>query len=138
MHRNGRCMERSRLAQLRAKKHWSLQHAAVLLEVDVTTLNRWEHGKASPRQYNIEKLCEVYGCSEGELGLLHEMSTVEVPVAPPLFDITNESQSFLANDLTMRLLPLAFVPVNVPPVRDRRLLRRCRRWTRPAQNGFSC
>jgi len=105
-------MERSRLAQLRAKKHWSLQHAAVLLEVDITTLNRWEHGKASPRQYNIEKLCEVYGCSEGELGLLHEMSTVEVPVAPPLFDITNESQSFLANDLTMRLLPLAFVPLS--------------------------
>ncbi len=102
-------MERS-LAQLRAKKHWSLQHAATLLEVDASTLNRWEHGKTLPRGYSIEKLCTVYGCSEEELGLQCINPSQVPPSPPPLPDMTDAAQSFLASDPTMRLLSLAFSP----------------------------
>ena len=102
-------MERS-LVRLRAKKHWSLQHAATLLEVDASTLNRWEHGKTFPRGHNVEKLCAVYGCSEEELGL--PISSSQVPLSPPALDLTDAAQSFLASDPTMRLLSLAFSPLD--------------------------
>ena len=101
-------MERS-LARLRAKKHWSLQHAATLLEVDASTLNRWENGKTLPRGYSVEKLCTVYGCSEEELGLACSTSS-QVPSLPASPEMMDAVQSFLASDPTVRLLSLAFSP----------------------------
>lgn len=103
-------MERS-LARLRAKKHWSLQHAATLLEVDASTLNRWENGKTLPRGYSIERLCTVYECSEEELGLQYS-SPFQVPLPPASPDMTDVVQSFLASDPTMRLLSLASSPLS--------------------------
>jgi transcriptional regulator with XRE-family HTH domain len=109
----GDAMERS-LAQLRAKKHWSLQHAATLLEVDASTLNRWEHGKNLPRGYSIERLCTVYGCTEAELGL-QDTSPSHVPPSPaPLPDLTDAIQPFLVSDPTLHLLSLAFSPLSCP------------------------
>jgi transcriptional regulator with XRE-family HTH domain len=100
------------LAHLRAKKHWSLQHAATLIGVDASTLNRWEHGKTIPRGYSIERLCTVYGCTEAELGL-QDASFLLVPSSPaPELDSTDVSQSFLVSDPTMRLLSLAFLPLH--------------------------
>ena len=103
-------MERS-LVRLRTKKHWSLQHAATLLEVDASTLNRWEHGKTFPRGHSVEKLCRVYECSEEELGLPCIPSS-SVPLSPPASELMTVAQSFLASDPTMRLLSLAFSPLD--------------------------
>lgn len=106
-------MERSRLAQLRARKYWSLQHAAILLEVDVTTLSRWENGKAHPRGSNIGRLCKVYECSEAELGLQDEMmNALDASAQPQPSAVTGEVQSFLASDPTMCLLTLALSPLD--------------------------
>jgi transcriptional regulator with XRE-family HTH domain len=102
--------ERS-LGRLRAKKHWSLQHAATLLEVDASTLNRWEHGKTFPRGHSVEKLCRVYECSEEELGLPNTTSS-QVSFSPPALERTTVAQSFLVSDPTMRLLSLAFSPLD--------------------------
>ncbi len=106
--------ERS-LGRLRAKKHWSLQHAATLLEVDASTLNRWEHGKSFPRGHSVEKLCRVYECSEEELGLPNTNSP-QVPFSPPALELTTAAQSFLVSDPTMRLLSLAFSPLDAHPM----------------------
>jgi transcriptional regulator with XRE-family HTH domain/tetratricopeptide (TPR) repeat protein len=62
-------MERTKLIQARKRKHWTQQQAAVRSEVDAKTYYLWEKGMTQPRLYNIQKLCEVYGRSEAELGL---------------------------------------------------------------------
>ena len=66
-HRNTERTHGRSLAQLRAKKHWSLQHAATLLEVDASTLNRWEHGKTLPRGYSIENSVRSMGVQKKSL-----------------------------------------------------------------------
>ncbi len=65
-------MKRIKLAMARARKHWTLEKAAELLLVDVNTLSRWERGKATPRAYNIQRLCEVYETTAVDLGLQEE------------------------------------------------------------------
>ena len=59
-------MERSRLAQLRAQKHWTLEEASERIGVSVNTLSRWEHGIQNPHGYNLQRLCDAYGISESE------------------------------------------------------------------------
>ncbi len=59
-------MERSRLAQLRAQKQWTLEEASERIGVSVNTLSRWEHGIQSPHGYNLQRLCDAYGISESE------------------------------------------------------------------------
>lgn len=54
-------MERSRLAQLRAQKQWTLEEASERIGVSVNTLSRWEHGIQSPHGYNLQRLCDAYG-----------------------------------------------------------------------------
>ncbi len=98
-------MERSKLAQLRAKKRWSQQHAAVRLEVSAVTLNRWEKGLQKPYSYNLQKLGDVYGVPLDELGFDVEYNAPLSCTSPtPLL------RAFLAGDLSMRLLTLAFTP----------------------------
>jgi transcriptional regulator with XRE-family HTH domain len=93
---------RSRLAQLRAKKHWSQQHAATLLQVDVITLSRWERGKTTPHGYNLEQLCNVYECIEEELGFGEVDMTVSTSPPTPLIT------KFTASDLTVRIMAPVF------------------------------
>jgi len=58
---------RSRLAQLRNAKHWTLEEASEQIGVSVNTLSRWEHGTQRPHGYNLQRLCDAYGISELEV-----------------------------------------------------------------------
>jgi len=61
-------MERAKLAEARLKKCWSQEEAAEAIGIDHNTLYRWEAGKATPRGYNLRKVCETYGMTAAELG----------------------------------------------------------------------
>ncbi|MBV9689911.1 MAG: helix-turn-helix transcriptional regulator [Ktedonobacteraceae bacterium] len=102
-------MKRDRLVVARVRKQLTLEHAAELLGVNANTLYKWEAGKATPRFYNIQKLCEVYGASAWELGL---DIVPEVVTSQAL--ATNQALStFMQTDLTLRLLVLVFEPHRV-------------------------
>src|SRR5437660_608108 len=100
-------MERAPLSQARHKKHWTLEEASERIGVDVNTLHKWEKGKATPRAYNIQRLCEVYGCSAEALGLEGEMQQSSAVLSPESTGITSDPLPFLNSDPTMRLLRLA-------------------------------
>jgi transcriptional regulator with XRE-family HTH domain len=83
------CVERSRLAKLRAKKHWTLEEASERIGVSVNTLSRWEHGIQSPHGYNLQRLCDAYGISETEASghpVLPDTSAGLIAV-PPLTEL---------------------------------------------------
>ncbi|HZO72732.1 MAG TPA: helix-turn-helix transcriptional regulator [Ktedonobacteraceae bacterium] len=100
-------MERMRLSQARHKKHWTLEEASERVGVDVNTLHKWEKGKAIPRAYNLQRLCEVYGCSAEALGLEVEMQQSSAVLSPESTRTTSDLLPFFNSDPTMRLLRLA-------------------------------
>jgi transcriptional regulator with XRE-family HTH domain len=55
----------------RKRKHWSQKQAAKACNVDLQTYFRWEHEGQEPHGYNLDQLCEVFGCSMEELGYAH-------------------------------------------------------------------
>ena len=93
---------RTALIAARMKRHWTLEQAAEAIGVNYNTLWRWEQGKATPRGYNLQRLCEVYETTATALGLENEWS-VEFDYDTVVYD------NFVASDLTTRLLALAFV-----------------------------
>ncbi len=98
-------MERTRLSQARHKRFWTLEEAAERLGVDVNTLHKWEHGKATPRAYNLQRLCDVYGMSAQELGLEDDLVSGDVHDVPPLEDAL---MGFQQQDLTLRLIRIIY------------------------------
>jgi len=115
-------MKRERLVAARVRKHWTLEQAAERIGVNANTLYKWEAGKATPRFYNIQKLCEVYEASAWELGLdiVQEVVTSQALA-------TNEALStFMQTDLTLRLLILVFEPHRVSCQHLQRLQERIR------------
>lgn len=68
-------MECTLLMAARLKKHWSREEAAEAIGIDHNTLYRWEAGKATPRGYNLRKLCDVYGMTAAELGFGEDKQT---------------------------------------------------------------
>jgi len=94
-------MERTQLSQARHKKFWTLEEAAEHIGVDVNTLHKWEHNKASPRAYNLQRICEVYQMTAEELGLVVAASSPTVIQS----DITYAAiTDFLEHDLTLHLM----------------------------------
>ncbi len=85
-------MKRIQLATARARKHWTLEEAAERLFVDVNTLSRWERGRATPRSYNVARLCEVYGATAADLDL-GDASTTETAPSPLLVLATPEDSA---------------------------------------------
>ncbi|TMC18261.1 MAG: helix-turn-helix domain-containing protein [Chloroflexi bacterium] len=53
---------------LRAKYKFSQQELAEKVGAAPLTVGRWERGEAVPRKYFLMKLCEIFKCSEEELG----------------------------------------------------------------------
>ncbi|MBV9689914.1 MAG: helix-turn-helix transcriptional regulator [Ktedonobacteraceae bacterium] len=116
-------MKRERLVAARVRRHWTLEEAAERLGVNANTLYKWEAGKAAPRFYNIQKLCEVYEASAWELGLdmVQEVVTSQALA-------TNEALSgLMQSDLTLRLLVLVFEPHRVSCQHLQHLQERIRR-----------
>ncbi|MBV9708858.1 MAG: helix-turn-helix transcriptional regulator, partial [Chloroflexi bacterium] len=99
----------SKLAAARARKHWTLEQAAEYIGTNANTLYRWEKGKAMPRAYNIEKLCEVYEAAASDLGLEGNYITAEQNTSAPT-ETTEAADDGLnpwrKQDLTLRLMKL--------------------------------
>lgn len=99
--------QRLRLMQARADRHWTQVQVAVQIGVDVCTYSKWERGTITPHPGNIQQLCDVFACSDVELGFHRDLLPASPTLSPLEFDIVDEARCFLTDDLTMRLLTLA-------------------------------
>ncbi len=60
----------TRLKAQRLRKQWSQVYVATMIGTNDVTVSRWESGVTFPSLYYREKLCELFGKSAEELGLL--------------------------------------------------------------------
>ncbi|HTK07740.1 MAG TPA: NB-ARC domain-containing protein [Ktedonobacteraceae bacterium] len=75
-----------RLRQHRIQRNWRQQDIADQLETTITTIHRWERGCQQPGAYYRAKLCELFGLSAQELGLVGatpSLSEDEIAEAEP-------------------------------------------------------
>lgn len=61
-----------RLHQHRIQRNWRQQDVADQLQISLVTVQRWERGTHQPSLYYRVKLCELFGLSAQELGLVEE------------------------------------------------------------------
>ena len=61
-----------RLRQERELRGWSRSYIAEQVEADLGTVGRWERGERLPHPHYRQKLCDLFGKSAQELGLLPE------------------------------------------------------------------
>ena len=77
----------TQLTQARLARGWSQEDVASQIGTEGNTVNRWERGRAKPRPYFRQKLCDLFGKSALELGfitLAQESPAANVSAAPPL------------------------------------------------------
>src|SRR5947209_11426820 len=60
----------SRLHDARVEHGWSQQELAERIGTTVVNISRWENGATFPSPYFRQRLCEVFGKTPVELGLL--------------------------------------------------------------------
>jgi tetratricopeptide (TPR) repeat protein/transcriptional regulator with XRE-family HTH domain len=69
----------------RLKKHWSQVYVATMIGTNDVTVSRWESGTTFPSLYYRQQLCELFGKSAEELGLIPPIEELEpsgLPEAP--------------------------------------------------------
>jgi tetratricopeptide (TPR) repeat protein/transcriptional regulator with XRE-family HTH domain len=59
-----------RLKAQRLRKQWSQVYVATMIGTNDVTVSRWENGVTFPSLYYREKLCELFGKSADDLGLV--------------------------------------------------------------------
>lgn len=59
-----------RLKAQRLRKRWSQVYVATMIGTTDVTVSRWENGATFPSLYYQQQLCELFGKSAEELGLL--------------------------------------------------------------------
>src|SRR5579885_184876 len=72
-------MERARLLAARMAKGWSQEYVASRLNVDRITVQRWEQNRTTPQTYHLERLCQLFGKTALELGLIEERLVMAQP-----------------------------------------------------------
>src|SRR5215472_13754627 len=82
------------LRQERIRRNWRQQDLAEQLGTTVATIQRWEQGSQQPGPYFRVKLCDLFGKSAEELGLL---ATAAPSVLPASEDATAWCLPFLRN-----------------------------------------
>jgi DNA-binding XRE family transcriptional regulator len=97
--------ERMKLKCARMRRNWTQKQAAEYVGVDERTYRMWERGMATPRPLVIQQLCSVFCMNAEELGLEVNPVSSKVPLSA-----TSLVSMFLNQDLSMRLLTLAFSP----------------------------
>ena len=60
----------SRLHDARLERGWSQQDLAELVGTTFVNISRWENGSNFPTPYYRQKLCDVFGKTPAELGLI--------------------------------------------------------------------
>ncbi len=48
-------------------KGWSLYKLSQMLDIPQQTVYSWANGRTQPSYHNMDRLCDVLGCSIGEL-----------------------------------------------------------------------
>jgi transcriptional regulator with XRE-family HTH domain len=69
----------------RQLRGWSQAHLAEQINVPDYYISRWERGEVFPSPYYQQKLCEVFGKTAEELGML-QTTPLTLPVDPPLVE----------------------------------------------------
>ena len=75
-----------KLKHERLRRKWTHARLAEMLDIsDPRTISRWERGVTTPSPLSRQKLCDVFGKSEEELGLLQSRSVEQVSsvISPP-------------------------------------------------------
>jgi transcriptional regulator with XRE-family HTH domain len=65
------------LRELRKQRGWTQAEVAQALGVIDLTVRRWEQGQATPSAYHVKKLCDLFGKSPEELGLLQQRQPLD-------------------------------------------------------------
>ncbi len=77
----------TRLKAQRLKKHWSQVYVATMIGTNDVTVSRWESGATFPSLYYRQQLCELFGKSAEELGLIPPVAELvqnEPTPTPPM------------------------------------------------------
>jgi transcriptional regulator with XRE-family HTH domain len=69
----------------RQLRGWSQAHLAEQIDVPDYYISRWERGEVLPSPYYQQKLCEVFGKTAQELGML-QITPLTLPMDPPLVE----------------------------------------------------
>jgi transcriptional regulator with XRE-family HTH domain len=69
----------------RQLRGWSQAHLAEQIDVPDYYISRWERGEVLPSPYYQQKLCEVFGRTAEELGML-QTTPLTLPVDPPMVE----------------------------------------------------
>ncbi|HET8844919.1 MAG TPA: helix-turn-helix transcriptional regulator [Ktedonobacteraceae bacterium] len=72
-------MARTRLIEARKQRRWSQQNVADLIGTTRHNVSRWEAGLTAPGPYFRAKLCDLFGKSLLELGLVEEFPLPQTP-----------------------------------------------------------
>jgi uncharacterized membrane protein/DNA-binding XRE family transcriptional regulator len=91
-------MSNQKLKQEREQRGWSQARVAEQIGTDPGTISRWERGFSSPSPFFRERLCQLYGRTAGELGLLEQGQTNDTTVEEANLDVDTieETESFAA------------------------------------------
>lgn len=96
-------MERTQLSRARQKKFWTLEEAAERLNIDKSTLQRWEKGTSSPQPINLQKLCNIYDATLAELGFAEPCNDASIQHI-----VEEDTLLFQKQDLTLRLMRIVW------------------------------
>jgi transcriptional regulator with XRE-family HTH domain len=69
----------------RQLRGWSQAHLAEQIDVPDYYISRWERGEVLPSPYYQQKLCQVFGKTAVELGML-QTAPLALPVDPPMVE----------------------------------------------------
>lgn len=76
------------LRRARQERGWSQRGVADRIGAPLDTMiTRWERGNAVPSPYYIERLCQLFGMTASELGLLTEDAAAETVLVPVPADL---------------------------------------------------
>jgi transcriptional regulator with XRE-family HTH domain len=83
-----------RLREAREQRGWAHKDVAEFIDLpDAHTVGRWERGVSFPRPYYRQRLCQLFGKSAEELGLLKGKSGVNQQ--PPLLSENEQLSPYI-------------------------------------------
>src|SRR5713101_7904713 len=89
----------------REKRGWSQADLAEKVQSDFKTIYRWETGKSVPHPLHRQKICELFGMSAEELGLIEHVKSRESAV--PATNREDWGEAPLGNSFYGREIELA-------------------------------
>ena len=82
--KTGKAVHNQQLRNQRLLNSWTQSQVAEKVGTTVVNVSRWENGSTAPSLYYRQKLCELFGKSADELGLLSAEEKLELTPAAPL------------------------------------------------------